>query len=305
MTGEGASSARIAGSAELEAFIRFQWPLVRPLLEYLLELQLRRFEESSGVEVGPARPVLLDGEALDPLIQRLKGYMIGFDATPWTAQRLAELLLEPGKQYKQLHKLALALEKLLLVSSGLPAAQEPPPPPLLSALRPVNENPPKAAGAAGSGAKRTREDEGTGMGLVSATLGIRTALTPDGAVATMVANGDGRGPDNADGASGGPDGPEDAKRPRTVEGSDGPGAEQRQESSGAEGGQEGQQQEQQQQREQQEQQQPEGEGGEQLVPEQPGAEGQEQSQQREERAAAAEQQQDAQLRPQQQAGADG
>jgi hypothetical protein len=29
----------------------FQWPLVRPLLEYLLELQLRRFEESSGVEV--------------------------------------------------------------------------------------------------------------------------------------------------------------------------------------------------------------------------------------------------------------
>jgi hypothetical protein len=56
-------------------------------------------------QVGPARPVLLDGEALDPLIQRLKGYMIGFDATPWTAQRLAELLLEPGKQYKQLHKL--------------------------------------------------------------------------------------------------------------------------------------------------------------------------------------------------------
>lgn len=131
---------------------RYQWALLRPLMSYLLELQLRRFDQSSGVEVrgrpkpaaartlrarrparrlhaaiattpklhnaarphaihnaplqvGPARPVLLDGEALETLIDRLRSYMDGFDAAPWTAQRLAELLLEPGKQYRQLHKL--------------------------------------------------------------------------------------------------------------------------------------------------------------------------------------------------------
>lgn len=152
---------------------RYPWPLLRPLLEYLLELQLRRFEEGSSVEVrgrtgrpprtrmppaagardslgsaqhwttrtwrcsacrrlgigplppavsnprpastptrpaphaqvGPARPVLVEGEALDALIARLRSYLNGFDGAPWTAQRLAELLLEPANQYKQLHKL--------------------------------------------------------------------------------------------------------------------------------------------------------------------------------------------------------
>lgn len=49
--------------------------------------------------------MLQDGEALEPLIARLRSYLLGFDTAPWTAQRLAELLLEPGKQYKQLHKL--------------------------------------------------------------------------------------------------------------------------------------------------------------------------------------------------------
>jgi hypothetical protein len=45
---------------------------------------------------------------------------------------------------------ALALEKLLLVSSGVPTTHDPPPPPLLSDLRPVNENPPRVGGAAAS-----------------------------------------------------------------------------------------------------------------------------------------------------------
>lgn len=161
----------------LTGVIRYNWPLMRPLLDHLMELQLRHYEESSSVEVGPARPVLLDGEPLDSVIERLRSYLNGFDSAPWTAQRLAELLLEPGKQYKQLHKLALALEKLLLVSSGVPTTVEPPPPPRLSDLRPVNENPPKVAtaGSSGqqSGTKRSREDGNTGMGLVSATLGVR------------------------------------------------------------------------------------------------------------------------------------
>ncbi len=147
----------------LTGIIRYPWPLVRPLMQHLLETQLRRFDESSSVEVGggplkslmscclpaarfaahcnnnpevgrhrihpppplsftrrrrrrrnkttptpqvgPARPVLIDGEALDALIEQLGSYLEGFEAAPWTAQRLAELLLEPGKQYTQLHKL--------------------------------------------------------------------------------------------------------------------------------------------------------------------------------------------------------
>ncbi|KAI8465631.1 MAG: PPP4R2-domain-containing protein [Monoraphidium minutum] len=260
MGSDDAAGPRIAGAADLEAFIscpeerrevteplrglvaemaltgviRYHWQLVRPLLEHLLEQQLRRFDESCGVEVGPARPVLRDGEALDPLIARLRSYLAGFDAAPWTAQRLAELLLEPGKQYRQLHKLALALEKLLLVSSGLPPALDPPPPPLLSSLRPVNETPPRAAPAAGGGgavggggAKRPREDGDTGMGLVSATLGVRSdAAAAAGAGAEPAGGGsddagaaDGGGGDGGGGGS--LDG--DAKRSRTGEAGAGAG----------------------------------------------------------------------------------
>lgn len=44
---------------------------------------------------------------------------------PWTLQRLAELLLEPRKQYSRLHKLAAAVERLLTVTTEVrPALAE-------------------------------------------------------------------------------------------------------------------------------------------------------------------------------------
>jgi hypothetical protein len=59
------------------------------------------------VQIGPARPIR-DGSSdssVQQLAERFSRMLSGFESHPWTLQRLCELLLEPQKQYKRLHKL--------------------------------------------------------------------------------------------------------------------------------------------------------------------------------------------------------
>lgn len=83
---------------------------------------------------------------------------------------------------------ALALEKVLLVTSTVPQTSTPPPPPKLSALQPVNENPktppmppcPKSMAAVASpqpnGLLHDRPAfPGSGFGIAGAALGTLTA----------------------------------------------------------------------------------------------------------------------------------
>lgn len=58
------------------------------------------------MQIGPARPILgSTDDTVAALAERFSKLLSGFDSHPWTLQRLCELLLEPQKQYKRLHKL--------------------------------------------------------------------------------------------------------------------------------------------------------------------------------------------------------
>lgn len=57
-------------------------------------------------QIGPARPILdSSDDSVQQLSERFSKMLSGFDSHPWTLQRLCEVLLEPQKQYKRLHKL--------------------------------------------------------------------------------------------------------------------------------------------------------------------------------------------------------
>jgi hypothetical protein len=58
-------------------------------------------------QIGPARPILdsSSDSSVQQLAERFNAMLSGFESHPWTLQRLCELLLEPQKQYKRLHKL--------------------------------------------------------------------------------------------------------------------------------------------------------------------------------------------------------
>ena len=74
------------------------------------------------MQIGPPRP-LPGGETPSMLRQRLKSLVADQfpDETPFTIQRLSELLLEPHKQYSRLDKL-VSLNNLLKSQAGLLAA---------------------------------------------------------------------------------------------------------------------------------------------------------------------------------------
>eukprot|EP00873_Tetraselmis_striata_P035061 jgi/Tetstr1/455325/TSEL_042160.t1 len=100
--------------------VRYPWPLLRPVIGDLILLNLAEYEEVEHAEIGPAAP-LQTAESLDVLRENLSAALDSFDQEPpFTIQRLCEVVLEPRKQYQKLDKLALALEKLLLVTSTMP-----------------------------------------------------------------------------------------------------------------------------------------------------------------------------------------
>lgn len=84
---------------------RYPWPLLRPLVDYQLDQVLQEMDAEGRVEVGPSLP-LPGYDNLEALRVRLHSLLDDFtDAAPFTLQRLAELLLEPQKQYTRLGKL--------------------------------------------------------------------------------------------------------------------------------------------------------------------------------------------------------
>ena len=97
---------------------RYPWPLQRALYAHALCEVLADFEAEAAVEVGP--PALLPGgESGEAARRRLRENLEAFEhEAPFTVQRLAEVLLEPRKQYTR-------LDKLVRAASACPASWRP------------------------------------------------------------------------------------------------------------------------------------------------------------------------------------
>ncbi|GAQ91052.1 hypothetical protein KFL_007200010 [Klebsormidium nitens] len=80
-----------------------------------------------AVDVGPPRP-LLGGESFEGLQGRLHALLDAITGPPFTIQRLCEVLLWPHETYTSIDKLALALEKLLMVTQTIPLSSDAYPP---------------------------------------------------------------------------------------------------------------------------------------------------------------------------------
>eukprot|EP00798_Chlamydomonas_sp_ICE-L_P021974 gene21974-29034_t len=121
--------------------VRYKWALLRPLVEFVMDQMLRSYDTEEA-NVGPSRHTQYFGESVSQTITRFKTILSSFKQPPWTLQRMAEVLLEPQKQYTQLHKVSLALERFLMVTGEGEPCKDPPAAPLLSQLAPINDNPP-------------------------------------------------------------------------------------------------------------------------------------------------------------------
>ncbi|KAL6752646.1 PPP4R2-domain-containing protein [Haematococcus lacustris] len=132
----------VLAETALSGVIRYNWTLLRPLVEFGLSQVLEEYEARAAAEgAGPTRPAF-PGESLACTQARFRRCLHRFARAPWTLQRLCELLLAPRTQYLKLHKVALAIEKCLMVTSEVPTLPDPPPPPALADLGAVNVNPP-------------------------------------------------------------------------------------------------------------------------------------------------------------------
>ncbi|KAL6909892.1 hypothetical protein ACP4OV_001551 [Aristida adscensionis] len=124
-------------------------------LKSLLSLQLKQvwvlseYSEAQLVnqEDGQQQQRALLGETYSELVSRLNDALLSFEeGPPFTLQRLCEILLDPKGTYKKLSKLALALEKNLLVTSTIAKCTDPYPataahgPPGLEGTQIVAEN---------------------------------------------------------------------------------------------------------------------------------------------------------------------
>ncbi|GLE06811.1 hypothetical protein PINS_up016421 [Pythium insidiosum] len=98
----------------------YQWPHLRALLVAKLKLSLDEMhaaDKSGAVPVGwsPTNQRTKHEERRNNLADQLNA----FEGPPFTLQRLTEVIMEPQKTYKNLHKLCNAIEKLLSVTSTL------------------------------------------------------------------------------------------------------------------------------------------------------------------------------------------
>ncbi|KAK1294080.1 hypothetical protein QJS10_CPA16g01481 [Acorus calamus] len=109
------------------------WDILKGLLSRRLKQVWGEYAESQVVgDAGPQK-CPLSGETYTDIKKRLDEALLCFmEGPPFTLQRLCEILLTPKSIYPNLSKLALALEKNLLVTSTISKCTDPyPPPPTL------------------------------------------------------------------------------------------------------------------------------------------------------------------------------
>lgn len=94
------------------------WLFLRSILSVQMKQVLAEYPETQRSS--------LSGETYDELVHRLNEALLNFDeGPPFTLQRVCEILLSPKSTYSNVSKLALALEKNLLVTSTLTRCTEP------------------------------------------------------------------------------------------------------------------------------------------------------------------------------------
>lgn len=109
----------------------YDWDMLKSLLSFRLKQVLAEYPEAQAVSGDGPQPSSLSGETYPELVKRLDGALLNFiEGPPFTLQRLCEILLTPKSTYKSLSKLALALEKNLLVTSTLAVCTDPYPRPV-------------------------------------------------------------------------------------------------------------------------------------------------------------------------------
>lgn len=102
------------------------WDTLKEILSFRLKQVLAQYPESqmTSDEIGPQQSSLV-GETYQELVKRLDEALLSFiEGPPFTLQRLCEILLDAKSIYSNLSKLALALEKNLLVTSTLTICTE-------------------------------------------------------------------------------------------------------------------------------------------------------------------------------------
>ncbi|PNH10175.1 Serine/threonine-protein phosphatase 4 regulatory subunit 2 [Tetrabaena socialis] len=168
----------VLAESALTGCIRYKWPLLRPLVDFVLEQVLSAYDAETRVDIGPQGP-----DSASETIERFQKLLSAFSDAPWTFQRLCEILLEPKRQYTRLSKLVLAIEKCLLVTTEQPPTEpdQLPPLPLCSTLGPVNANPAPVytssqqhkEGSQGAGAGPSGGADDSGAGFTHSLLDVR------------------------------------------------------------------------------------------------------------------------------------
>ncbi|KAL2653555.1 hypothetical protein R1flu_021683 [Riccia fluitans] len=103
-----------------------EWAQLKLLLCFRLTQVLRQFHKVQYPDGAPMIGPLPPGrEPFEEMVERLVQYLDSFtDGAPFTYQRLCEILLNPNNTYKNIDKLALAFEKILLVQSTYPPSSD-------------------------------------------------------------------------------------------------------------------------------------------------------------------------------------
>ncbi|XP_020583290.1 serine/threonine-protein phosphatase 4 regulatory subunit 2 isoform X2 [Phalaenopsis equestris] len=102
------------------------WDELKNMLSFQLKQVLAEYPEARVGSDTELQQSTLSGETYPELVKRLDEALLGFiEGPPFTLQRLCEILLNPKSTYRSLSKLALALEKNLLVTSTLTRCNDP------------------------------------------------------------------------------------------------------------------------------------------------------------------------------------
>ncbi|CAG5128860.1 unnamed protein product [Candidula unifasciata] len=94
----------------------YHWPLLKPLLFAKMEQVIGELQKGLSSEVIPERPNV-ENVPFDVMHARIVEAFHKFNGTPFTIQRLCELLMDPKRHYKRSDKFLRGLEKNVLVVS--------------------------------------------------------------------------------------------------------------------------------------------------------------------------------------------